>query len=30
MDFILEFFALIGLDPKTDLFNIWKKMEENL
>jgi len=30
MDFILEFFALIGLDPKTDHFNLWKKMEENL
>ena len=29
MDFILEFFGLIELDPRTDLFSIWKKMESD-
>jgi len=28
LDFILEFFAIIGLDPKTDLFKMWKAMKE--
>ncbi len=30
MNFILQFFALIGVDPETDLFKIWKAMEESL
>lgn len=30
MNFILKFFALIGLDPETDLFKKWKAMEESL
>ena len=30
MKFILEFFVLIGVDPKTDLFKIWKALEERL
>lgn len=30
MNFILEFFALIGVDPRTDLFKIWKAMDERL
>ena len=30
MKFILEFFVLIGVDPETDRFKIWKAMEESL
>jgi hypothetical protein len=30
MKFILQFFALIGLDPETDFFKIWKALKENL
>ena len=30
MRFILQFFALIGLDSETDLFKIWKTLEKSL
>ncbi len=30
MHFILEFFALTGVDPRTDQFKIWKAMDERL
>ena len=30
MNFILEFFALTGVDPQTDQLKIWKKLDEKL
>lgn len=30
INLILQFFALIGLDPETDRFKIWKAMEDSL
>jgi len=30
MNFILQFFALIGVDAETDFIKIWKAMEESL
>lgn len=30
MNFIFEFFTLIGVDSRTDLFRLWKKLHEKL